>query len=53
MTYINGVYEGNRETIDEFPTRKEARKMLAEYRLSYGPDWVLWMSSRCCNSWKN
>ena len=37
---IMGKYPGQPwEDIDEFDTRPEALKMLAEYRMAYGPEW--------------
>lgn len=52
-TYINGRFENDSiETIDEFETYKEARDMLAEYRLSYGSGWDLWLSQRSTNEWR-
>ena len=42
--------DGMRETVDEFTTRKEARAMLAEYRLS-DPSAHYYLSSRPCKSW--
>lgn len=42
----------NLETVDEFDTRKEARAMLAEYRLSDRfADYYI--SARPCRDWKN
>lgn len=39
---IMGKYSGNPlEEIDSFPTRSEARNMLAEYRMSFGAGWSL------------
>lgn len=29
------------ETIDEADTRQEANRLLAEYRMAYGPEWRL------------
>jgi len=31
------------ERIDEFDTKREAEKMLAEYRMAFGPDFRLWL----------
>lgn len=54
QTYINGKYQGETETIDEFETRKEARRMIAEYRLAYqGSGFELWLSRRPCNAWRD
>jgi hypothetical protein len=51
MFYIQRKDSNGLETVDEFTTRKEARAMLDEYRLS---DWsaVYYISSRCCKAWK-
>ena len=51
MTYINMKTSGQVETIDEFTTRKEAREMLTEYRMAFGPC-ELYLSSRCARDWK-
>lgn len=52
VTYINLKSNWGLETIDEFDTRKEAFKILKEYRLSDNlGDYYL--SSRCCNNWRN
>lgn len=55
MTYINVIWSNNdRETVDEFTTRKEARRAIKEYRLAYGNCYKrLYLSSRCCKSWKD
>ena len=51
MFYIQRKDSNGLETVDEFTTRKEARAMLDEYRLS---SWsaVFYISSRCCKAWK-
>lgn len=41
---------GQRETVDEFDTRKEARAMLAEYAMA-DPAGEHYLSSRCCKGW--
>jgi hypothetical protein len=51
MTYVNMKYNGQTETVDEFTTRKEARAMLAEYRMS-DPSSHYYISQRACNAWK-
>lgn len=51
MIYINRFGQGVRETVDEFTTRKEAREMLREYRMS-DPSARYWVSSRACRDWK-
>ena len=45
MYYIIGTYQGNTETVDEFDTRPEALVNLQEYRLAFGPQWVLSIST--------
>jgi hypothetical protein len=49
-TYIQRKDSGQLETVDEFDTRKEARAMLAEYRLS-DPFASYYLSSRPCKGW--
>jgi hypothetical protein len=51
MIYIQRKDSNGLETVDEFETRKEARAMLAEYRLS-DPYGAFYLSSRCCKSWR-
>jgi hypothetical protein len=51
MIYIQRKGNGYLETVDEFTTRKEARSMLAEYRMS-DPTAVYYLSSRACAAWK-
>ena len=47
MTYINMRTSEGVETVDEFETWKEARAMIAEYRLAYGAlGGALYLSSR-------
>lgn len=53
MTYINGEYNRQRETIDAFETRREAVAALIEYRMAFSGDWELWLSSRPCANWKD
>jgi hypothetical protein len=50
MYYIQRKDSNGLETVDEFTTRKEAKTMLAEYRLS---DWsaTYYLSSRACKAW--
>lgn len=38
------------ETVDEFDTRSEARKMLTEYLMVGGGTYYI--STRCCKAWK-
>ncbi len=51
MTYIQRLGDGYLETVDEFTTCKEARAMLAEYRLS-DPSATYYLSRRCCAAWR-
>ena len=41
---------GNFETVDKFYSRKEAIKMLKEYRLSDQSGYY-YMSQKCCKDW--
>jgi hypothetical protein len=50
-TYIQRRGQGHLETVDEFDTYKEARAMLAEYRLA-DPSAYYYLSSRCCAAWR-
>ena len=43
---------GNFETVDEFESRKEAIKMLKEYRLGDKSAYY-YISQRCCKDWKD
>lgn len=44
---IIGKYRtGMAELVDEFDSKDEAEQMLAEYRMAYGPDWLLYIRSR-------
>lgn len=49
-TYIQRKGDGYLETVDEFTTRKEARAMLAEYRMSDHYAYY-YLSSRPCKDW--
>lgn len=51
MIYIQRKGDGYLETVDEFTTRSEARKMLAEYRLA-DPYGYYYLSSRACKACK-
>lgn len=51
MKYIQRRGNGYLETVDQFPTLKEARLMLAEYRLA-DPSAYYYISSRACKGWK-
>ena len=50
MAYIQRRGDGYLETVDEFATRKEARAMLAEYRME-DPSANYYISSRACRDW--
>lgn len=50
--YIQRKGQGIRETVDQFETRKEARAMLAEYRLA-DPSADYYISSRACRGWND
>jgi len=50
--YINRRDRRYRETVDEFPTRKEAREMLQEYRTGDRAG-AYWISARPCKGWNN
>ena len=42
MYIIRGKYTGHEwETIDEVDDRVEAERLLKEYRMAFGPAWVL------------
>ena len=42
MYIIKGKYKNlGWEDIDEFETKQECEKMLLEYKLAYGNDWIL------------
>ena len=49
-TYIQRKDNRWLETVDEFTTRKEARAMLAEYRMA-DPYASYYLSSRPCKDW--
>lgn len=51
MVYIQRKGQGYLETVDQFETRKEARAMLSEYRLS-DPSAFYYLSSRACREWR-
>ena len=51
MTYIQRFGQGQRETVAEFQTKREARLMLFEYRLcDYSACYYL--STRPCENWR-
>ena len=51
MIYIQLRRRGSVETIDEFATMREARAMLAEYRLA-DPTGDYYVSRRPCRAWR-
>jgi len=51
MIYIQRKGDGYLETVDEFSSRKEAKAMLEEYRLS-DPSGYYYTSSRPCKAWR-
>ena len=51
MVYIQRYWQGCLETVDEFPTWKEARKMVNEYSLS-DTSARFYLSRRACKAWK-
>lgn len=55
MTYINlkDPYTKQTETIDEFETRREARRILKEYRIASNYYSGAYLSQRSTNDWKN
>ncbi len=50
--YIQRKGEHQLETVDEFETRKEARAMLAEYRMA-DPTAEHYLSTRPCKNWED
>jgi hypothetical protein len=52
MYYIQRKDGKYLETVDEFTTRKEAREMIKEYRLS-DPSAHYYISTRACKNWKD
>ena len=51
MQYIQRKDRFGLETVDEFPSHKEAKKMLAEYRMS-DPYAYYYLSTRACKEWR-
>ena len=41
MFKIYGTYKGNRELIDQADTKSEADYLASEYRLAFGPEWLI------------
>lgn len=52
MLYIQRKGNNQLETVDEFETRKEAKLMLIEYRIS-DRSADFYISSRACKEWSN
>ena len=48
--YVNRRGQGYLETVDQFDTRKEARAMITEYRMS-DPAGSFHLSTRACKGW--
>ncbi len=52
MVYIQRKDANGVETVDQFETRKEARAMVIEYRISdYSAEYYL--SQRACKDWND
>ena len=52
MTYLNLKTSEGVETIDEFQTYKEAKKMKKEYLIASSYYSGIYLSQRCTNDWK-
>lgn len=52
MVYIQMKQGNDLETVDQFETRREANKMLKEYRIS-DPYSCYYTSQRACKHWNN
>jgi hypothetical protein len=52
MNYINIKSRWGIETVDEFETYKEARKMLKEYRISDTYNYY-YISQKCTKDWRD
>jgi len=50
MIYIQRRDRAQLETVDEFPTMREARAMLQEYRTA-DPSADYYLSRRACRAW--
>ena len=50
--YINVKEDHNVETVDEFETREEAKKMLAEYHMVGGYFRDAYLSNRPTKEWR-
>jgi len=51
-TYINIKENGQTETLDEFETYSEAKKMLVEYKIASSYYSGAYLSSRSTKEWK-
>lgn len=51
MIYIQRRDRYGLETVDEFPTRREARTMLREYQMSDSSA-HFYLSTRACKGWR-
>ena len=51
--YINIKEGGKVETLDEFESYKEAKKMLQEYKLASSYYSRAYISQRCTKDWKD
>jgi hypothetical protein len=40
---IRGSYRGRKVTVDSADGKREAIRLLNEYRLAFGPSWRLWL----------
>jgi len=43
---IMGRLEGNVEEIDRADDKDEARYLVQEYRMAFGPDWSIWYTRK-------
>ena len=41
MYEIVGTYRGEKEVIDETDSISDARYLVGEYRLAFGPEWII------------
>ena len=51
VAFINRFGQGQRETVSECTSWKDARAELNEYQLS-DPSASYWISTRCCAAWR-
>lgn len=51
MVYINRKDKRYIETVDEFKSVKEAKRMIKEYQMSDSSGYY-YISQRCCKDWK-